>query len=80
VPGGIVGVSWSPNGKGLQYLLTREGATNIWEQLLAGGESKQLTHFSSGEIFNFSWSSDNQRLLLTRGAVTSDVILLSNLQ
>lgn len=80
VPGGIGDVRWSPDGKSLQYLLTREGATNLWEQPLLGAEAKPLTEFTSGLIFDFSWSSDHTKLLLTRGSVSSDVILLSNLR
>jgi len=38
VPGGIGGPRWSPDGRALQYLLTRDGATNLWEQPLTGGE------------------------------------------
>lgn len=44
---------WSPDGKGLQSLVTREGATNIWEQPLQGGKPKQLTKFTSGMIVDF---------------------------
>jgi hypothetical protein len=60
----------------LQYLVTQKGATNIWEQPLAGGKPKLLTKFISGRRFDFNWSSDHRRLL-TRGDVTSDVVLLS---
>jgi Tol biopolymer transport system component/DNA-binding winged helix-turn-helix (wHTH) protein len=80
VPGGIDGLRWSPDDQGLQYLLTRDGATNIWEQPLAGGEPKQLTNFTSGLIFDFNWSSDHTKLLLTRGSISSDVILLRSLR
>lgn len=80
VPGGIGDLRWSPDGEKLQYLLTRAGATNIWEQPLSGGEATQLTKFTSGLIFGFSWSSDHTHLLLTRGSVSRDVILLSNLR
>jgi DNA-binding winged helix-turn-helix (wHTH) protein/Tol biopolymer transport system component len=79
VPGGTTRVRWSTTGTGLQYLVTQNGTTNIWEQSLAGGNPKQLTKFTSGRIFDFNWSSDHRRLLLTRGDVTSDVVLLSNL-
>ena len=71
---------WSPDGKGLQYLLTKGDVTNIWERPLAGGPSKQITNFTSGRIFDFDWTADGKRLLLSRGEVTSDVVLLSNLR
>ena len=80
VPGGTSRVRWSPAGNSLQYLVTHDGATNIWEQALRGGKPQQLTKFTSGRIFDFSWSSDRRRLLLTRGDVTSDVVLLSDLR
>jgi eukaryotic-like serine/threonine-protein kinase len=80
VPGGIGLPRWSPDGSGLQDLVTQNGATNIWEQSLAGGDPRQLTNFTSGLIFDFTWSSDHQRLLMTRGDVTSDVVLLSNVR
>lgn len=79
-PGGIGELQWSPDGEKLQYLLTRAGATNIWEQPLSGGKPKQLTNFTSGLIFGFSWSRDRAHILLTRGSVSRDVILLSNLR
>jgi eukaryotic-like serine/threonine-protein kinase len=78
VPGGIGDAHWSPDGKALQYLLTRNGATNLWEQSLAGGEPKQLTKFTSGLIFDFNWSSDRTKLLLSRGSISRDVILFRN--
>lgn len=73
-------VRWSPDGKGLQYLLTNGDATNIWEQPLAGGSPRQITRFTSGHIFDFSWSLDGKQLFMSRGEVTSDVVLLSNLR
>jgi DNA-binding winged helix-turn-helix (wHTH) protein/Tol biopolymer transport system component len=81
VPGEYYGqmtLSWSANGKALQYLLTKNGATNLWEQPLEGGKLKQLTNFADGEIFGFNWSLDRKQLLLTRGSTTSDVVLMSN--
>jgi eukaryotic-like serine/threonine-protein kinase len=69
---------WSPDGKAVQYMLTREGATNVWEQPLAGGQPRPVTHFTSGHIFDFSWSRDGRQLLLSKGSRTSDVVLISN--
>jgi len=69
---------WSPDGKGVQYLKTKSGATNVWEQRLTGGEPRPITDFSSGHIFSFSWTRDGKQLLLARGEWTSDVVLISN--
>jgi DNA-binding winged helix-turn-helix (wHTH) protein/Tol biopolymer transport system component len=77
VPGGTGRVHWSPAGNALHYVAPQNGTTNIWEQPLAGGKPKQLTKFASGTISDFTWSSDRRRLLLSRGDLTSDVVLLS---
>jgi Tol biopolymer transport system component len=76
---GVIRVRWNQTGQGLQYLITKNGVTNLWEQSLVGGPTRQLTQFTSGRIFDFNWSSNCQRLLLTRGEVTNDVVLFSNL-
>lgn len=81
-PGGLYESSlllWSPTGKSVEYILTQNGASNIWEQPLEVGKPRQLTNFNSGQIFDFDWSADGKRLLLCRGEVSSDVVLLSNL-
>jgi hypothetical protein len=71
---------WSPDGKALQYLLTKGDVTNVWQQLLAEGSPKQITNFTSGRIFDFNWSQDGKLLFFSRGEISSDVVLLSNLR
>lgn len=71
---------WSPDGRSLQYILTQNGASNIWEQSLDAGKPRQLTTFNSGQIFDFHWSLDGKRLLFTRGEISSDAVLISDLR
>ncbi|MDQ3908344.1 MAG: hypothetical protein M3268_08355, partial [Acidobacteriota bacterium] len=54
------------------------GVTNVWRQPVEGGKPVQLTDFKSGLIFAFDWSRDGKQLLLARGAVTRDAVLISN--
>jgi serine/threonine protein kinase/WD40 repeat protein len=77
-PIGANKLRWSPDQKSIQYLLTRRGASNVWEQPLAGGPPRQVTDFTSGHIFDFAWSRDGKQLLLSKGEETSDVLLVSN--
>jgi len=72
------GLNWAPDGKALQFVLIRNGASNIWEQPLTGGPLKQVTNFTSDLIFGFKWTRDGKTLLMSRGRVDRDVILLSN--
>ena len=77
-PALAVGPRWAPKGDALQYVLTKNGVSNLWEQKLAGGAKKQITNFQSGLIFDFAWSQDGKQLALSRGTTSSDVILISN--
>jgi eukaryotic-like serine/threonine-protein kinase len=72
------GPHWAPSGQSIEYSLTKNGASNIWEHKLTGGPPKQITNFKSDLIFYFSWSRDGRQLALTRGSQKSDVILLTN--
>jgi DNA-binding winged helix-turn-helix (wHTH) protein/Tol biopolymer transport system component len=76
----VLGLLWSPDGKSLQYIFSKNGIYNILDQPLAGGEPRQLTKFDSGTIFDFHWSLDGKRLLMARGEASSDATLLSNLR
>jgi eukaryotic-like serine/threonine-protein kinase len=79
-PAAMFGPGWSPDSKSLQYTLVREGVANLWEQPLAGGPAKQLTHFKTDLILDFAWSLDGKQLVLTRGNFNSNVVLISNFQ
>ena len=79
-PANVTSLRWSPDQKSIQFVQTRKGASNIWEQPLAGGPPRQVTNFTSDRIFSFAWSHDGKSLYLSRGTNTSDVVLLSNFQ
>jgi Tol biopolymer transport system component/DNA-binding winged helix-turn-helix (wHTH) protein len=70
---------WTPDGRALAYLASRDGVTHIWQQPLEGGPPQQLTSFSSEQVFSFDWSRDN-RLVISRGFEKNDVILLKDLR
>ena len=68
---------WIPGQPILVYVDTRDGAPNLWTFSLAGKAPQQLTHFGSGRIFGFAISPDGSRFALSRGSITSDVVLFS---
>jgi dipeptidyl aminopeptidase/acylaminoacyl peptidase len=72
-------LSWAPDGRALTFIDSRKGVDNLWNQPVAGGAAKQLTSFKADGIFNFAWSRDG-RLVLARGALASDVVMISNFQ
>jgi serine/threonine protein kinase len=82
LPAGAGGLGWSPDGKAVQYVLTRRGAANIWEQPLTGGPPRQVTSFANGTITGansaFGWSPDGRLLALIRGEFNLDVALMTH--
>jgi len=78
IPYGMRSPQFTPDSKAFAYLLTRDRATNIWEQPLDGGPPLQLTRFSDEDIFAFGWSSDGKQLALSRGRRKSDVVMMTN--
>ena len=78
--GSLDTIHWSPAGRSLTYIDSREGISNIWSQPLDGERPVPLTNFKSGRIFNFAWSRDGKWLALARGSITSDVVLISDLR
>jgi Tol biopolymer transport system component len=71
---------WAQRDDAIDYVLTRNGVSNIWQQSLAGGAPRQITNFESGLIFDSKWSRDGRQLALTRGTVSSDVVLINNIR
>ena len=72
------GLQWSSDGKSVMYVETRNGVSNIWSQPVDGSQPKQLTEFKTDQIFSFTWSKDGKQLLLARGNVINDVVMIIN--
>ncbi len=70
----------TPDGRALAYITSRNGVSNIWIQPLDGTSPRQLTNFKSDQIFWYDWSPDGRQLAVSRGTVTSDVVLIKDLQ
>ena len=78
MPYGMQSPRFTPDNKAIAFLLTRNRATNIWQQPLSGGPLAQVTHFPSGDMFAFSWSNDGKQLAFSRGSRKTDVVMMSN--
>jgi Tol biopolymer transport system component len=76
LPGLGKGFRWSPDSRSLNQELTNKGVANIWSYPLDGGQPKQVTDFKNDQIFNFRWSHDGKSLVVARGTVMSDVVLI----
>jgi serine/threonine protein kinase len=71
------GLTFAPDGKAVVYPIRESGVDNLWLQPIAGGlQGKQVTSFTSEQIFAFRWSPDGKSLALLRGHTDSDVVLI----
>jgi Tol biopolymer transport system component len=80
VPEGIdwnAHLAWTPDGRGVIYSAIRGGVSNLWIRPLSGGTQIPLTDFKEGPIFSFNWSPDGSQLVLARGSITDDAVLLT---
>ncbi|MGI9166149.1 MAG: protein kinase domain-containing protein [Pyrinomonadaceae bacterium] len=69
---------WTADGRALSYVVTGGGVSNIWLQPTNGDAPRKLTTFKSDRIFSLEWSRDGGQLLVARGTIASDVVLISN--
>ena len=70
-------IRWTPDGKALSYVDTRSGTSNIWNQPIDGSAARQISGFTSEQIFWFSWSPAGGQLAVSRGSDISDVVLFT---
>ncbi|HEV2182489.1 MAG TPA: protein kinase [Candidatus Acidoferrales bacterium] len=73
---GPPGPQFTPDGKALAYVVRENGVDNVWVHPLDGSKGRQITNFSSQQIFEFHWSPDGKTLGVRRFHTDSDVVLL----
>jgi Tol biopolymer transport system component len=71
-------VRWTADGKGLLHNSALKDRANIWLQPLDGGPPRQLTKFSDQVILAFDRSADGRKLIIARGMLTRDAVLIRN--
>ena len=54
---------WSPDGQTLAFLATRDGASQVWQLPMRGGDPVKLTSVPTG-VTDFQWSNDGRDLFL----------------
>jgi eukaryotic-like serine/threonine-protein kinase len=71
-------VQWSLDGRALTYVAIDKGVSNIWSYDLSARSSKQLTNFTSEQIYAYAWSPDFKQVASLRGGETRDVIIIKS--
>ena len=71
-------VRWTADGKALLHNSNIGDRTNIWLQPLTGGPPRQVTHFVDQAILGFDRSTDGKRLIIARGILSRDAVMIRN--
>ncbi|MGH9775874.1 MAG: protein kinase domain-containing protein [Candidatus Acidiferrales bacterium] len=75
--------AWMPDGRAVIYPVVTAGVANLWAQPLATpgspvAQPKQLTSFAQDEIWAFAFSPDHKQIVLARGRIATDAVLISH--
>lgn len=60
---------WSPDGRRLAFISTRDKAACLYVMSMSGGEPRRITD-RDGQVHEFNWSPDGRRLVYTYQAMT----------
>ncbi|MDP1675262.1 MAG: protein kinase [Bacteroidota bacterium] len=73
-------ISLRPNSDEVSYTVTNDGVSNIYTRSLDGGSQKQFTKFEEYFIASFAWTPDGKSLVVSRGDIRSDVVIITDEQ
>ena len=68
---------WTADSRNLVYVDQHGGIENLKAQPIDGGPQKQITGYHDQKIFSFAFAKDGT-LATSRGAITTDVVLISD--
>lgn len=75
-PSAATAAHFTPDGRALTYLISHEGADELWSLPVGGGPPKRLARFEGKEVIDFAWSPDGSRLAIVKNSRSGDVVLL----
>ena len=68
--------AWTPDGKAVTYVDLADGKSVLMRRNIDGGAPLPLRAFAGEQLFDFAWSPDGRQLLVGRGTMSSDVVLI----
>ena len=71
-------VHWTIDGKALLHNSHSGDRSNIWLQPLSGGPPRQVTRFADQIVFGFARSLDGKQLIIARGTLSRDAMIIRN--
>jgi Tol biopolymer transport system component/DNA-binding winged helix-turn-helix (wHTH) protein len=71
---------WAPDDQSLHYIKTVGNVGNVWSLPLDGAPARQLTHFTTQRLEDFSWSTGRHQLAVSRRIESRDAVLLNDVR
>jgi Tol biopolymer transport system component len=71
-------VRWTADGKALLHNSAIGDRANIWLQPLSGSSPRQVTRFVDQNILGFDRSTDGKHLIVARGILNRDAVMIRN--
>jgi Tol biopolymer transport system component len=69
---------WAADSQSLFFVVDKRGVGNIWKQPLDGSPAEQITQFTEDEIYYYDRNGNGDSLVLARGRLLRDIILVTN--
>jgi serine/threonine protein kinase len=78
-------LAWTRDGRAILYLVSKEGAYSLWAQPdsapgTAPKPPKQVMNFGADTIWGYALSPDGKQMVLSRGRMVTDAVLISHFQ
>ena len=73
----VESLRWLPDSRAVAYVDTQKGVSNVWALPVGGGQPRQLTDFTAGQVSNFDLARDGRPTLFSRGETRRDVVLVT---
>ncbi len=71
---------FSPDSQSLDYIYSITDSTQIVRQKFDGSQPQPIYTTPEGKIFNFAWSKDGKKIVISRGQQFRDAVLLSEFE
>ncbi len=78
-------LAWTRDGRAILYLVSKEGASSLWAQPVsapgaAPKSPKQVMNFGADTIWGYALSPDGKQMVISRGRMVTDAVLISHFQ
>ena len=80
IPADAAMARFGPDGRSITYLVSRQGADELWSLTPQGDKPRRLIRFEGKEIRDFAWSPDGTQLAVVKMSRSGDVVLLKRSQ